>query len=86
MANTQSAKKRARQNEKRRAHNAALRSRLRTAIKKVLKAIQSGDKEAATQSFRAAVPEIDRMVNKGIIAKNRAAHYKSKLNARLRAM
>ncbi|HEX6998951.1 MAG TPA: 30S ribosomal protein S20 [Gammaproteobacteria bacterium] len=86
MANTRSAKKRARQNEKRRAHNAALRSRLRTAVKKVLKAIQAGDKQAATQSFQAAVPEIDRMVNKGIIRKNRAAHYKSKLNARLRAM
>jgi len=59
---------------------------MRTAVKNVLKAIQAGDKEAAQASFKAAVPEIDRMVNKGIIRKNRAAHYKSRLNARLRAL
>ncbi len=86
MANIQSAKKRARQNVARRAHNMALRSRGRTAIKKVLKAIQAGDKEAATALFRQAVPEIDKLASKGLIAKNRAAHYKSRLNARLRAM
>ncbi len=86
MANIQSAKKRARQNAVRRAHNMTLRSRGRTAIKKVLKAIQAGDRDAATVSFREAVPEIDRMVTKGLIAKNRAAHYKSRLNAKLRAM
>ncbi|HEX7080025.1 MAG TPA: 30S ribosomal protein S20 [Gammaproteobacteria bacterium] len=86
MANIQSAKKRARQNVERRAHNVALRSRGRTAIKKVLKAVQSGDKEAAAARFREAVPEIDKMVSKGLIAKNRAAHYKSRLNAKLRAM
>ena len=86
MANIKSAKKRARQNVERREHNMALRSRGRTAIKKVLKAIQAGDREAATVSFREAVPEIDRMVTKGLIAKNRAAHYKSRLNAKLRAM
>ena len=86
MANIKSAKKRAKQNIERRAHNATLRSRLRTAVKKVLKAIQAGDKPAATANYKAAVPEIDGMVNKGIIRRNRAAHYKSKLNARLRAM
>jgi small subunit ribosomal protein S20 len=86
MANIQSAKKRARQNVKRRTHNVALRSQVRTAIKKVLKAIQSGDKASAQSSFKAAVPEIDRMAKKGIIRKNRAAHYKSRLNARLKAM
>lgn len=59
---------------------------MRTAIKRVLKAVQSGDKAAAQATFKAAVPEIDRMVGKGIIRKNRAAHYKSRLNARLRAM
>ena len=67
-------------------HNMALRSRGRTAIKKVLKAVQTGDKEAAQARFREAVPEIDRMVTKGLIAKNRAAHYKSRLNSKLRAM
>jgi small subunit ribosomal protein S20 len=86
MANIQSAKKRARQNVKRRAHNVALRSRMRTAVKKVLKAVQAGDKEAAQQSFRTAVPEIDKMVNKGLIQKNRAAKYKSRLNDRVRAL
>ena len=86
MANIQSAKKRARQAVKRRAHNVALRSRVRTSIKKVLKAVESGDKEAAKAGFAAVVPEIDRMATKGILNKNRAAHYKSQLNAKLRAM
>jgi small subunit ribosomal protein S20 len=86
LANIQSAKKRARQAVKRRAHNVILRSRVRTAIRKVMKAIQSGNKEAAKAEFKAVVPEIDRMANKGILRKNRAAHYKSQLNARLRAM
>jgi len=86
LANIKSAQKRARQNVVRRARNQALRSRGRTAIKKVLKAIQAGDREAAAASFREAVPQIDRLVTKGIIAKNRAAKYKSRLNAKLRAM
>ena len=86
MANIQSAKKRARQAVKRRAHNMAMRSRLRTAIRRVLLAVKAGDKAAAQASFTAAVPEIDRMVSKGIIRKNRAANYKSRLNARVRAL
>jgi small subunit ribosomal protein S20 len=59
---------------------------MRTAVKKVLKAIQAGDKTSAQASFKEAVPEIDRMVTKGLIRKNRAAHYKSRLSARLKAM
>lgn len=86
MANIKSAKKRARQNVVNRDHNVALRSRMRTAIKKVLKAISAGDKTAAETNFREAVPEIDRMVSKGLIRKNRAAQYKSRLNARLKAL
>ena len=86
VANIQSAKKRARQNVKRRIHNTAMRSRVRTAVKKVLKAVQAGDRDAAAASIKAAVPEIDRMANKRVIRKNRAAHYKSQLNAKLRAM
>ena len=86
MANIQSAKKRARQAVKRRAHNVTLRSRVRTAIRKVVKAIESGDKAAAQAGFASVVPEIDRMATKGILQKNRAAHYKSQLNAKLRAM
>jgi small subunit ribosomal protein S20 len=86
LANIKSAKKRARQAIKRRAHNVALRSRVRTAIRKVVKAVESGNKDAAKASFAAVVPEIDRMANKGILTKSRAAHYKSQLNAKLRAM
>lgn len=86
MANIQSAKKRARQNVKLREHNVALRSRMRTAVKKVLKAVAAGDKALAEQSFKEAVPEIDRLAGKGLIQKNRAAQYKSRLNARLKSM
>jgi len=86
VANIQSAKKRARQSEKRRLHNVALTSRMRTAMKKVLKAVQSGDKAAASAEFKAAVPEIDKAASKGLIRKNRAAKYKSRLNSRLKSM
>jgi small subunit ribosomal protein S20 len=86
LANIQSAKKRARQAVKRRAHNVALRSRVRSSIRKVLKAVAAGDKEAAKAGFAAVVPEIDRMAGKGILEKNRAAHYKSQLNAKLRTL
>ena len=64
----------------------ALRSRVRNSIRKVVKAVEAGDKEAAKAGFAAVVPEIDRMATKGILTKNRAAHYKSQLNAKLRAM
>ena len=71
---------------KRRAHNTALRSSVRTAIRKVMKAVEAGNKAEAQASFTAVVPQIDRMATKGILRKNRAAHYKSQLNAKLRAM
>ena len=86
MANIQSAKKRARQNTVRRAHNMAQRSRLRTFIKKVVKAIASGDKEAAGAAYKEATPAIDSMANKGIIHKNKAARHKSRLNQHIRDM
>ena len=86
MANIQSAKKRARQGEKRRLHNVAMKSRMRSAMKKVLKAIQAGDKATANAEFKAAVPQIDKAASKGLIEKNRAAQYKSRLNYRLKAM
>jgi small subunit ribosomal protein S20 len=84
LANIQSAKKRARQAVKRRAHNMSLRSRMRTAVKKVLAGIRAGDRAAAEASYRAAMPVIDSMVNKGIIHANKAARHKSRLNARIR--
>ena len=86
MANIASAKKRARQSEKRRQHNASYRSMLRTSMKKVDAAIESKDKEAANSAFKAAIPVIDRMAGKGLIHKNRAARHKSQINARLLAL
>lgn len=86
MANTAQAEKRARQAEKHRQHNAARRSMLRTYIKKVIKAIHLGDKDVATQAYKEAVPIIDRMANKGLIHKNKAARHKSRLNAHIKAM
>jgi len=86
LANTIQAKKRARQNEKRRIHNASQRSRMRTHMKRVLRAIRDNDAEKAGEAYRAAVPVIDTMVSKGIIHKNKAARHKSRLNSRVRAL
>ncbi|HVY23270.1 MAG TPA: 30S ribosomal protein S20 [Steroidobacteraceae bacterium] len=86
MANIKSAIKRARQTVVRRAHNMAARSALRTAIKNVLTAVHSGNKEEAASSLKTAVPLIDSMVNKGIIHRNKAARHKSQLNARVKAL
>ena len=86
MANIKSAEKRARQTIKRKAHNAASRSRLRTAIKSVAAAVDAGNKEEATAKLKAAVPIIDTMVNKGIIHRNNAARHKSQLNARVKEL
>ncbi|MGM0412607.1 MAG: 30S ribosomal protein S20 [Pseudomonadota bacterium] len=86
MANTRQTRKRARQNEKQRQHNAALRSRMRTFIKSVERAIRAGDKEAAQSAYQAAVPIIDKTANKGIIHRNKAARHKSRLNERVREM
>ncbi len=86
MANTPQAKKRARQNDKARAHNAGLRSMARTYIKNVVKAIDSGDATAAKAAYDAAVPVIDRIADKGIFHKNKAARHKSRLNAQVKAL
>ena len=86
MANSPSAKKRARQAEVRRQHNASLRSMIRTSIKKVVKTIDAKDAEAAQAALTAAVPVIDRMADKGIIHKNKAARHKSRLNAQVKAL
>ena len=86
MANSRQATKRARQGEGRRQHNAALRSRMRTFIKRVVKAIESGDRKAAEAAYKEAVPFIDSSADKNIIHANKAARHKSRLNARIRAM
>jgi small subunit ribosomal protein S20 len=59
---------------------------MRTAVKRVLNAVNAGEKEQATDAYKAAVPVIDRMAGKGLIHKNAAARYKSRLNARVRAL
>ncbi|MGH1470619.1 MAG: 30S ribosomal protein S20 [Cellvibrionaceae bacterium] len=86
MANFPQSKKRARQNVKRRAHNASLRSMVRTYLKKVTAAIEAKDAAAATEAYVAAVPVLDRMADKGIIAKNKAARHKSRLNAQIKQL
>ena len=86
MANTPQAKKRARQNEKRFAINKARRSRIRTYLRKVVEAIASGDKEAATAALRAAQPELMRGVTKGVYHKNTASRKISRLSARVKAL
>jgi small subunit ribosomal protein S20 len=86
MANTAQARKRARQSVKVNAHNAALRSTLRTAIKKVIKSIEAGDKVAAVASYQENVSVIDRIADKKIIHKNKAARHKSRLTAAIKAM
>ena len=86
MANTKSAEKAARQAEKHRDHNVTLRSRMRTAIRKVTTAVAKGNQEVAKSSYREAVPVIDTLVNKRIIHRNKADRHKSRLAARIRSM
>ena len=86
MANTKSAEKAARQAEKHRARNVALRSRMRTAVRSVTSAISGGDKAEAKSNYQKAVPVIDSLVSKQIIHRNKAARHKSRLAARIRAM
>jgi small subunit ribosomal protein S20 len=86
LANSKSAAKRARQNTVRREHNLGLKSRMRTFVKKVLAAIASGDKAAATESYKEAVPVIDGAASKGLIHANKAARHKSRLNNHIKNM
>ncbi len=86
MANSAQARKRARQADVQRAHNTTLRSSLRTAIKKVRAAIEAGNKEAAQAVLLSSVSVIDRIADKGIIHKNKAARHKSRLSAAVKAI
>lgn len=86
MANSLSARKRARQNEKSRQRNAGQRSHVRSAIKSVVNAIAKGDKEAASAAYKLAVPAIDRSVAHGIMPMNKAARHKSRLNAHIKGL
>lgn len=86
VANSPQARKRARQAVKRRAHNASMRSMMRTFVKKIIYAINAKDKANAESAYKAAVPVLDRMANKGLIHKNKAARYKSRLYKRIKAL
>ncbi|MDQ3289218.1 MAG: 30S ribosomal protein S20 [Pseudomonadota bacterium] len=86
MANIKSAKKRAKQAVVRNARNGSQRSMLRTAVKKVLKALGENDAAAAQDAFAVAQPILDRFSSRGLIHKNKAARHKSRLNARIQAL
>jgi small subunit ribosomal protein S20 len=85
LANTASAKKRAKQAVVRRERNFSQKSAMRTAIKKVLKAVQGGDKTAATASYKEVIKLADKAVNKKLVHANKAARIKSRLNQRIKA-
>ena len=86
MANSAQARKRARQAEDARQHNASLKSMLRTAVKKVRKAIASGDKAAAALQLRASQAVIDRVADKKVVHKNTASRTKSRLAQAIKAL
>ena len=86
MANTASARKRIRQTKRRTARNQALKSRMRTFVKKVETAIGGGDKTVAKQALTAAQPEMQRAAGKGVVHSNTVARKLSRLSARIKAM
>ena len=86
MANTKSAEKAARQAVVRRARNVVARSRLRSALRDVTRAIAGGKKDEAQTAYQTAVPVIDSMVTKGMIHRNKAARHKSRLAHGVKAM
>ncbi|ANN77351.1 30S ribosomal protein S20 [Bordetella flabilis] len=86
MANTAQARKRARQSVERNKHNSSLRSMLRTAIKRVRQAVEAGDKAAATAVLQKTTSVIDRVADKNIIHKNKAARHKSRLSAAVKSL
>jgi len=86
MANTPQAKKRARQADRRAAVNKTRRSRIRTYLRKVEEAIESGDQAAAKEALRLAQPELMRGVTKGIVHKNTASRKVSRLSARVKSL
>ena len=86
MANIASARKAARQSEKRRVHNASQRSELRSAIKRVRQAIEAGDKVQARVVLRDSTKVLDSIADKEIIHKYKASRHKSRLSAAIKAM
>ena len=86
MANSPQARKRARQAQRHRARNVSHRSKVRTYIKKVVAAVDTGDAEAANAALEEAIPVIDQMAGKGMLHRNKAARHKSRLSAKVNAL
>ncbi|HXZ50261.1 MAG TPA: 30S ribosomal protein S20 [Usitatibacter sp.] len=86
MANTKQATKRAKKSIRQRAANVSLRTELRSAIKKVRKALDAGDAAGALAALQAEQSTIDAVARKGIIHRNKAARHKSRLAARIKAL
>lgn len=86
MAHHRSAAKRHRQTVRRTAVNASRKSRLRTFVKQLERAIASGDKEAARNALKVAQPEMQRGVNKGVAHQRTASRKLSRLSARIKAL
>ena len=86
MANSPQARKRARQAQNHRTRNVSHRSKVRTYIKKVVAAVETGDREAADAALAEAIPVIDKMAGKGIMHRNKAARHKSRLTARVNSL
>jgi small subunit ribosomal protein S20 len=86
LANIKSAKKRAKQAVKRRERNMGAKSMVRTALKKVVKAIEAKDAAAAQDAFKTAEPLLDRYSSRGLIHRNKAARHKTRLQAKIKAL
>jgi small subunit ribosomal protein S20 len=81
-----SGRKRARQDVQLNAHNAALRTKFRSVVKNIQKAVSAGDKSKATELFKAGQSVLDSVADKGIFHKNKAARHKSRLSAKIKAL
>jgi small subunit ribosomal protein S20 len=86
MANHFSALKRARQTETRTLRNRSNNSRLRSVLREMREALTKGDKQSAGVAFRKTVSALDKAIQKGVLHKNTAGRYKSRLSARLNAL
>jgi small subunit ribosomal protein S20 len=86
MANHVSSLKRARQTVKRTAVNRANRSRVRTSLRSLREALTKGDAKAAQEQYKETVSTLDKSVQKGVFHKNTVSRYKSRLNARVKAL
>jgi len=86
LANSAQARKRARQAVKHHDQNASFRSTFRTSLKKVVYAIEAGEKDKASELYKSAIPVIDKTAGKGLISANKAARHKSRLNARIKSL